>query len=266
MAIPMLLPSLFKYSGQWGPTFGPILTQGIMTWPCVFLVSHDIARRVMTAVGTYEIRHSFSLPAFLALSIAIPLTVAMNFTEQNVFQPYFQPYIGILWSRFSCLLFLGMFALLIDYLPSSTQLNERTKVELYNLFILLAALVPFILIALNRPHIMTGINERLIARLPLEYTYLARQESITGMISVVENSKEGYRVLKCDHSLLGGLWTGLKRTELAEKGVDEIDRRSVDEAESVYTAFLVQEAVRLVQRPGISQEKALIMYFRRNSS
>ena len=70
------------------------------------------------------------------------------------------------------------------------------------------------------------------------------------MISVIENSEKGYRVLKCDHSLLGGLWTGVKRRELSLEGVtgDELSFRSVDEAESVYSAFHLQEAVRLVQR------------------
>src|SRR5208282_132692 len=72
----------------------------------------------------------------------------------------------------------------------------------------------------------------------------------------------GYRVLKCDHSILGGLWTGIKRKELSDRGVvgPELEKRSVDEAESVYSAFIVQEAVRLVKRPR-KQDTALIMYF-----
>lgn len=261
MAMPMLLPSLFQYSTLWGPVVGPIVTQGIMTWPCVFIVSHDIAKRVIAAMGKYEIRHSISLPAFLAPSIAIPLTVFTNFMELNVFIPFALPFIGVIWSRFSLLLFLGAFTLLIEYLPTF-QNNARTRFEIFNLCIILATFVPFILIGLNRPHIMTGVNPRLLAKLPEGFTYLARQESITGMISVVEHSNPGYRVLKCDHSILGGLWDGIKRNELKEKGVfEDLDYRSVDEAESCYTAFLLQEAARLVWRnkTETSNDKALIM-------
>lgn len=72
------------------------------------------------------------------------------------------------------------------------------------------------------------------------------------MITVVENSHLGYRVLKCDHSLLGGLWTGIKRKQGAT------EEEAVDQADSVYSAFLLQEAIRLVERPRI-RDRALIM-------
>ena len=107
------------------------------------------------------------------------------------------------------------------------------------------------------------MNNGLLARLPPEYTYLARQESVTGMITVVENSAAGYRVLKCDHSLLGGLWTGIKKRELEEQlFTKDLDLRSVDEAESVYTAFYLQEAAHLIERDRRNSrgDKALIMY------
>jgi hypothetical protein len=129
-------------------------------------------------------------------------------------------------------------------------------------WIIIALVVPYCIFVLNLPHVRTGVSPGLLDRLPSEYTYLARSESLTGMITVLENSNSGYRVLKCDHSLLGGLWTGIKRTELIKQGVtdeDVLELRSVHEAESVYTAFLVQEAVRLVKRPS-GGNKALIMY------
>lgn len=258
MSAPLLLPSLFQYSGTWGPVWGPIITQGVMTWPCVFLVSYEIARRAVQVVGKIEIQRSFSLPSFISLSIAIPLTVILNITERFL-NTYFQPYNGVLWSRFSLLLFIGLFALVIDNAPSSSS-----AVEWINLLVIFAGVFPYVLIVLNRPHVATGVSPALLARLPKEYTYLDRRESITGMITVVENSIAGYRVLKCDHSLLGGLWVAVKRDELADKNFvgEELEIRSVDEAESVYTAFLVQEAVRLVKRPK-NAEKVLIMYVHR---
>ena len=254
---PVILPNLFEFSGKWGPIWGPILTQAVMTWPCVFFASHDVSGLVVERIGKQEIRRYFSLPLFLALSIAVPITVVLNISEQKLLVSYLQPFVGTLWSRFSILLFLGILALLVDTIPTIKQRDYVTLITI------ISTLIPIILLVLNRPHVITGINPALLSRLPKEYTYLARQESITGIITVVENSKAGYRVLKCDHSLLGGLWVGIKRKELFEKGIvgREIDGRSVNEAESVYTTFLVQEAIRLIKRPSKKKDSALIMYF-----
>lgn len=245
---PPVLPSLFRYSARWGPIWGPILTQAVMTWPCVFFVSHDICRRVTDIIGKPRIQSSLLLQTFLALSVSFLLTVILKVTERNVFATFFQPFIGIFWSRFSLLLYLGVFALFIDNIPNSR--NDTS-----NLLIAMAIILPTILLALNQPHIRTGVTPGLLAQLPPEYTYLDRRESVTGMITVVESSIGGFRVLKCDHSLLGGLWTGLKRTQLSAEGVagEDLERRSIDEAESVYTAFLVQTAVRLVRRPRVGK-------------
>jgi hypothetical protein len=247
---PVTMPALFRFSGQWGPEWGPIITQGALTWPCVMLLSHDTARRVLYVAGKHEVRHSVSLPVFLTLSISIPLTVVMTTVEQQVLVPFVAPYIGVLWSRFSILLYFGATMLVCD-LPRPVR----------NRLVLVAIVIPYVFFVLQFPHVKTGVNPALLSRLPSEYTYAARQESLTGMITVVENAETGYRVLKCDHSLLGGLWTGIKRNELMEEGVTEaLERRSVNEAESVYTAFLVQEAIRLVRRPS-GGDKVLIMYF-----
>lgn len=230
IAAPVLLPAVFEFSGQWGPIWGPILTQAIMTWPCVFFASHDIAVPAKPK--------KFSA-VFLALSIATGFIIVLGVSETRIFVPLLQPGIGIFWSRFSLLLYIGLFALLM---------GRRD-------WLMLAAIIPIALIVLNRPHVTTGVNPRLLARLPPDFTYLDRRESITGMITVIENSDLGYRVLRCDHSLLGGLWVGMKKKE----GFTE--EEAVNQADSVYSAFLLQEAIRLVQRPR-TQDRALIMYTR----
>lgn len=65
------------------------------------------------------------------------------------------------------------------------------------------------------------------------WTLLERHESVTGYISVVESLKQGFRVMRCDHSLLGGKWT--------RHGGGEV-------AEPIYAIFVMLEAVRLVER------------------
>jgi len=59
-------------------------------------------------------------------------------------------------------------------------------------------------------------------------------ESRSGTVVVGENLEQGYRFLRCDHSLLGGRW--LPRGE-ADRGHDLGD--------SIFSTFLLQEACRL---------------------
>ncbi|GAA5987962.1 hypothetical protein JCM10908_007291 [Rhodotorula pacifica] len=86
----------------------------------------------------------------------------------------------------------------------------------------------------------------------------ASRRSVTGWISVGEYdlpSQQGnltMRYLRADHSLLGGLWIGPSRAELAAASIphhaveeEEVVRR----AESIYSTFILQELVRLVVRP-----------------
>jgi hypothetical protein len=65
------------------------------------------------------------------------------------------------------------------------------------------------------------------------FSLLARQESVTGYVSVLENTSAGYRVLRSDHSLLGGNWVRFE----TPTGI----------AEPIYAVFIMLEAVRLVR-------------------
>jgi hypothetical protein len=67
------------------------------------------------------------------------------------------------------------------------------------------------------------------------YSLLARQESYTGYISVLENHQDGFRVMRCDHSLLGGQWT--KASPGYHPEVED----------PIYAVFAMLEAVRLVE-------------------
>jgi hypothetical protein len=77
---------------------------------------------------------------------------------------------------------------------------------------------------------------------------LDRQESLTGYLSIIESPEKGFRVMRCDHSLLGGEW-------LAKN-----DRNLL--AEPIYGVFVMLEAVRLVEVKNSvpdSEAKALVM-------
>lgn len=79
---------------------------------------------------------------------------------------------------------------------------------------------------------------------------VAKQESVTGLVIVGQYERQGrtLRYLRCDHSLLGGLW------------LDPDDAQDLSLAEAIYKTFHLQEAVRLIQRPSSpSKIEALVI-------
>lgn len=73
------------------------------------------------------------------------------------------------------------------------------------------------------------------------FTILARQESNTGYVSVLENQADiAFRILRCDHSLLGGEWLV----------TPEAYARGQRQRETIFSVFVLLEAVRLVENAG----------------
>lgn len=69
------------------------------------------------------------------------------------------------------------------------------------------------------------------------YAVLQRGESTTGLVLVLENSESGLRILRNDHSILGGIW--LLTSERKAEGITYV--------ESIFSAFYTLEAVRLIE-------------------
>lgn len=67
------------------------------------------------------------------------------------------------------------------------------------------------------------------------YELLARQDSTTGYISVLENFDDGFRVMRCDHSLLGGQWTKMPQNYAPPVH------------DPIYAVFTMLEAIRLIE-------------------
>ncbi|KAK7753560.1 hypothetical protein SLS62_004418 [Diatrype stigma] len=90
--------------------------------------------------------------------------------------------------------------------------------------------------ALVNPHLPTArATAALNATLGAEgWSLVDRHESLTGYMSVLDNHRDGFRVMRCDHSLLGGEWTKFKKTIVGEP---------------IYSVFTQLEAVRLVEAP-----------------
>lgn len=95
------------------------------------------------------------------------------------------------------------------------------------------------------PWTTSSLNSTLLAS---DWKIIDRQDSNTGLISVIENSKDKFRAMRCDHSLLGGEWL------LDTKG---------PVGEPIYGIFVMLEAIRLIERPNPvedTQANALVMY------
>ncbi|KAF4976675.1 hypothetical protein FZEAL_6689 [Fusarium zealandicum] len=89
--------------------------------------------------------------------------------------------------------------------------------------------------AVLNTHVMTpmataSLNTSLSAQ---NWTLLERKESLTGYVSILENLEKGFRVMRCDHSLLGGEWVQIQGKKVSEP---------------IYGVFVMLEAVRLVER------------------
>lgn len=81
------------------------------------------------------------------------------------------------------------------------------------------------------------------------YSLVERHESLTGYISVLQDNANNFRVMRCDHSLLGGEWI---------LPPDPKGHRRL--AEPVFAVFTMLESVRLVERDDSSNaggERAL---------
>ena len=127
-----------------------------------------------------------------------------------------------------------------------TFLFSRAGLQLL-IGILYAAAVPSKLLVLAVPsllyslffnvHIPLGyLTSSLNSALHEEgFVLLERKDSVTGYLSVLENFEDKYRIMRCDHSLLGGQWTGIS---------NDIHPTI---KEPVYAVFTMLEGVRLVE-------------------
>ena len=99
---------------------------------------------------------------------------------------------------------------------------------------------------------------------------LSSSQSVTGRIVVGEDLNHGFRYLRADHSILGGVWIGDKVVRIGEdgkmqragdvqgSGLFRTDIHGAKLGDSIYSAFVLQEGARL-HRSEMEQKNALIM-------
>lgn len=236
--IPSIQFFLFKYSGDMGPIYGPLITELLTYFPVVVMSLYAAAMVVESIdLSRYGERAQTSGPA-----VASYLFFSAS---QRLLTTYVRNNIGssLVFTRTGLQFVVASFYAIL--LPSRALI-----------FVVLPMLhSAFLNVHSPLPQTTSALNATLHT---YNYSLVARQESLTGYISVLDNLKDNFRVMRCDHSLLGGEWTFSPRYE------GRI-------AEPIYSVFTLLEAVRLVETRSENkvipddQANALVMYMQLNS-
>lgn len=228
--IPVVQYYLFNFSGMLGPDRGPLLLS-CLSWHTILIPAvYSCAARQEQHISVG--RRSFVGSCAMGV-IGTVLVVALERT--------FEDYLAT-WMTYSDV-----------FHPLQLQLFVAVGLALLAPSRLLFLAIPAILHTLFMdPHL--GSNSQLNSHLqPFNWRVLDRQWSTTGYISVLENLDQEYRMLRCDHSILGGEWQLTEERRLK-------DGWQVNEP--IYVVFNMLEAVRLVERETLlldTQAQALVI-------
>ncbi|KAF2085546.1 spermine/spermidine synthase family protein [Saccharata proteae CBS 121410] len=208
---------LFQYSSQLGATWGPVVTEFCTIFPFIYL-SMFVASPLLDTLDFT----SFGPVANLIPNISSYVTFSV---VQRFVTAYLPPYMGT--SQF-----ITRSGLQILIAAASAVISPSKW--------LILAIPACLHTAFYNPHVPTSTGSLVLNRSLQEtaqYTLLERHESLTGYVSVLESAENQFRVMRCDHSLLGGEW--LVTPERRANGQTR--------PESIYTVFTMLEAVRLVK-------------------
>jgi hypothetical protein len=215
--IPVIQFLLFRYSSELGALYGPLVTEAATYFPLLFL----------SFLTTIMLLDDLGLSGFgSAMADATPAVLAyISFTTiRTAISGLLPDLMGTsdFFSRSGLQLLLGT---LSAVLSKSSLLFFAIPAVLHTLF--------------TNPHHYAAGTTNILNNTLAEYRYsiLDRHDSKTGYISVIENLKDGYRALRCDHSILGGEW------QLTP------DRRAAGQTvkETIYSVFTMLEAVRMIK-------------------
>jgi hypothetical protein len=225
-SIPGLQYFLADFSQTFGAQWGPVVTESLTLLPLAILTSSSVA-------DYWESARLSMFPNFVAdAGPGIGSWALFKFFENQVGEVLPQ-IIGklLVFSR------LGLeISLAFAYMAFSPS-----KYLLYAAF-------PLLHTAIWNTHVPSPVaTKSLISSMMTDgWLFIERRESVTGYISVVQSIQQGFRVMRCDHSLLGGEW---------------IDHRGGPVSEPIYGVFAMLEAVRLAetQAPVADEDAAALV-------
>lgn len=210
--VPVVQFFIYDFSEKLGCQWGPAVTEILTLLPLAALSSACVADQL-------EGLELSALPSFVADAAPGMLSWGLLKLVEHVSKYHIVANIGkgFLYTR------VGMELLL----AASYTIVAPSK-------LLLLAVPALLHTAMLNTHVMTpqatlALNETMQAQ---GWMLLDRKESLTGYVSVVESLERGFRVMRCDHSLLGGEWVLIQGKKTAEP---------------IYGVFVMLEAVRLVE-------------------
>ncbi|KAI9869700.1 MAG: hypothetical protein M1830_005204 [Pleopsidium flavum] len=226
-SIPTIQFFLFQQSSRLGATYGPLVTEAFTYFPLVLM-------SVFWAASLLDSLNLGQPGALMRTAGPGIFSYAIFSGAQKISTLVVKKIIGskLIFTRSGLQLVLATFYALL--LPS--------RLTLLAIIPLLHSASFNVHVPLERPTAL--LNRTLHAN---DYSLIARQESLTGYISVLDNTRDGFRVMRCDHSLLGGEW--LQQPKTTRSGLRE----------PIYAVFAMLEAVRLVQPFGQEQEQESII-------
>ena len=213
-SIPTIQYILFQYSGLFGPVYGPLITEILTYCPLVF-VSVQGAAVLFDAIdlNRYGEHVTTAGPGIVSYAILSASEKFSNsFIQKNIGSSLIFTRFGLQFvvsTIYSMLLPSKFLALAIFPLLHTLSFNVHSSLQ-QNTAILNTTLQGY------------------------GYSLVARQESVTGYISVIDSTKNGFRLMRCDHSLLGGVWFPRPKAPVSAL------------KDPIYTIFIMLEAVRLV--------------------
>lgn len=233
--IPAIQYMLFRNSTQLGSTFGPLITESVTYLPLLILSSYSTSSILVRSGVHQQLHHSFG-------ETVLGLAAYGFFTSAEANASF---------------VLHRLFTLSSSFTRTSIQLSLAGAYAVLCPSKLLVLTIPAILHTVwMNPHFETPYTTNLLNTTlqTQQWSLLERAESVTGYVSVLENLDMQYRVLRCDHSLLGGEW--LVTNERRKQGITV--------SEPIYAVFEMLEAVRLVQvaedSKTDSEKSALVVY------
>lgn len=203
--IPAIQRLLFQQSNKLGPIRGPLVTEALTFYPLVTLSTYTAASLLQDISFPRLNRIIKDQATFLASY------VILSGAEE--------------WSATAIPRYIGSNIVF-------TRLGLQTAIAA-----IYALLLPskWVLLGLLSFPYHAYLHQTLNSTLQeADIILIDRQESLTGYISILESTTDRFRVMRCDHSLLGGEWAlGSENSEFRL-------------AEPIYAVFAMLEAVRLV--------------------
>lgn len=206
---------------QLGIKWGPTITESLTFLPMLFLTLYAAAeymdRIIIARYGAETGLEQSAVPVATYLTISAVRKLASSLIPKLIGTSIYFTRIGLQLLLASVCAFLRPSRMLVLAFPAI----------LHTLY--------------ANPHLSSAHGSELANSTLLasqNYTLLARHESLTGYVSVIENHADNaFRLLRCDHSLLGGEW--LVTPEAYQKGQRQ--------PESIFAVFVLLEAVRLIK-------------------